>query len=152
MAYAATATLLRDGQSQLMGLIPDSYPTIRLTAKVLQGLNCAVTGFTNGRDALAYLADRNNPRPHLIFIKIKGLGYTPDGHEVAQILRTQAPFIQDPVLQSTPIIGLTAMGQLLPENLKFMNDMLHKPMKVRDIRWVFITWMRRDPWQPHPKI
>ncbi|OJJ64380.1 hypothetical protein ASPSYDRAFT_39107 [Aspergillus sydowii CBS 593.65] len=133
-------------------VVDNNNPTIRLTARILQGLNCTVTGFTNGRDALAYLADRNSPRPHLIFIKIKGLGHTPDGHEVARILRTQAPFIQDPVLHSTPIIGMTAMGQLLPENLKYMNDMLRKPVKVRDIRWAFMTWARRDPWQPRPKI
>ncbi|KAJ0426390.1 hypothetical protein BJY00DRAFT_84448 [Aspergillus carlsbadensis] len=90
---------------------------------------------------------KKTPRPHLIIIQASHLGI-PNGHETARILRTQAPFIYDALLQLTPIIGTIDPRPGVnpyPGSYSFMDDFLPKPVKKNNIRWALITWARRDP-------
>ncbi|KAL2799230.1 hypothetical protein BJX66DRAFT_278003 [Aspergillus keveii] len=128
-------------------LIEDNKVNVILATRLLERFNCTVSSFPWGSDALAYLADRKSPRPHLMIIKASHLGI-PNGHDTARILRTQAPFIHDALLQLTPIIGTIILRPGVnpyPENHTFMNDFLPKPVKKTAIHWVLLTWARRDP-------
>ncbi|KAL4792156.1 hypothetical protein BDV19DRAFT_392494 [Aspergillus venezuelensis] len=119
-----------------------------LATKIFQRFNCTITAISNGPEALAYLADPRNPRPHLIFIKVYSLGSTPDGHEVAEIIRTRPPFIHDPVLQLTPVIGtIPPITRFDRQRYGFINDFLEKPMRLNQARWALRTWARKDPWR-----
>ncbi|KAL3479889.1 hypothetical protein BJX99DRAFT_221406 [Aspergillus californicus] len=133
-------------------VVDNNIVNLRLASLILQRrLNCTTSGFSNGSGALTYLADQRNPRPHLIFIKTYFLGSTPDGHEVARIIRTQPPFIQDQILQSTAIIGMiTGMEPI--QNSTYINDLLRKPLKVGDLQWALRTWARRDRLVPRANI
>ncbi|KAL4872976.1 hypothetical protein BDV12DRAFT_192911 [Aspergillus spectabilis] len=129
-------------------VVDNNHVNLRLATKLLQKLNCTVSCITNGPEALAYLANQRNPRPHMIIIKTYSLGSTPDGHEIAQIARTQPPFIQDPILQVTPIIGSIPSSPgsgIFRPKYPFLNDFMRKPFRLNDMRWALRAWARRDP-------
>ncbi|KAL3452535.1 hypothetical protein BJX65DRAFT_183613 [Aspergillus insuetus] len=135
-------------------LIEDNKVNVILTTRLLERFNCTVSSFPWGSDALAYLADQKNPRPHLIIIKASHLE-TPNGHETACILRPQAPFIHDALLQLTPIIGTIVFRPVVnpyPGNHTFMDDFLPKPVKKTAIHWVLLTWARGDPLALNAKL
>ncbi|KAL5343770.1 hypothetical protein BJX70DRAFT_122143 [Aspergillus crustosus] len=130
-------------------VVENNNVVLRIATKLLQKLNCTVACINNGPEALAYLADPGNPRPNLILVKTYSLGSTPDGHEVAQVVRTQPPFIQDPILQATPIIGMIPRSLPGQEHFRrlrypFLNDFLVKPFRQSDLQWALRVWARRD--------
>ncbi|PWY73735.1 hypothetical protein BO70DRAFT_364651 [Aspergillus heteromorphus CBS 117.55] len=116
----------------------------KLATKILQRLGCrSIATAHNGQHALDYLSGPF-PRPDIIFMDISMP--VMDGIQATHIIRTQLPFIADPKIQRTPIIGLVAcMGICLREDQKAgFNVFLKKPLRVDHLRRQLTFWAREE--------
>ena len=79
------------------------------------------------------------------------------GWEMAQIIRTQPPFSTDPQLRATPIIalGLFNIRRDLFEKKGLeagINDLVNKPLKLRELRQILLKWTRWQLVQDGPGV
>lgn len=69
------------------------------------------------------------------------------GREVLEDIRTKRPFIDDPIIQTIPIIVM-APGFFGSDYQRWLdlgaNDIIPKPFKSRDLRQVLLRWSRRE--------
>lgn len=68
--------------------------------------------------------------------------------EFIRILRTQPPFVNDPVLRAAPVIGMDA-SRVRASREKFIrewgvDDVVPRPMKAKVLRDVLLYWSRRE--------
>lgn len=68
------------------------------------------------------------------------------GSEVAHNIRTQRPFIDDPIIQSIPVVGM-APGSVCSRRQwwmeRGMNDMISKPIRIRHLHRLLLDWSKR---------
>lgn len=70
------------------------------------------------------------------------------GFEATKIIRTQAPFVNNPKLRMTPIVALAAHVMLRDHeryNAKGFDNILSKPIKVKRLRDLLLQYSRYQP-------
>ncbi|RAL09391.1 response regulator [Aspergillus homomorphus CBS 101889] len=125
-------------------LVHDNLVTQKLFQRIGGRLECDVHVIGSGPAVLDYLAMAPT-RPDIIFMKTSLPGIS--GYEVVRMIRTQPPFCNDPQLQMTPIIGLTASTvgtNLSRERASGYNDFLRSPLRINDVAKTIAHWSRRQ--------
>ncbi|KAF9890893.1 hypothetical protein FE257_005469 [Aspergillus nanangensis] len=126
-------------------VVEDNWVNQKLISRLLSRFHCTESKAYNGQEALDYLADPRHRKPDIIFLDVAMpvMG----GQEVLQILRTQRPFVDDPILQNTPVIIMTA-HKMLGDNQIWISrgasDVLSKPMRQDFLRRMLLRWSRRE--------
>ncbi|KAL4922359.1 CheY-like superfamily [Aspergillus aurantiobrunneus] len=127
--------------------VDDSQVWQKIAIQSLPELGCTVVIAGDGQAALNYLTGppATCPRPDIIMMDIAMPVL--DGPDTTQIIRTQAPFITDPKICSTPIVGM-CVTSLHADHKRFiargMDDVLVKPWKRHDIQRLLHWWSQRQ--------
>ncbi|PLB34722.1 response regulator [Aspergillus candidus] len=127
-------------------LAEDNNVNQRVLTKFFNKFGCSFAIVNNGREALDYLASPACPPPDIILMDIAMpvMG----GFKATETIRTQLPFINNPKLQMTPIIALTAHiirgdGERLFQ--KGFTDVLSKPVRWTHLTQILLQYLRYQP-------
>ncbi|KAH8432910.1 response regulator [Aspergillus melleus] len=129
-------------------LAEDNHVNQRLCEVTFRKVGCSFAIVNNGREALDYLAGPPNtcPLPDIILMDVSMpiMG----GIEATQIIRSQAPFVNDPKIRMTPIIGIHPCwhrGQRDAFIEKGMTDVLSKPIRKSELINLLLQFSRHEP-------
>ncbi|KAI9038113.1 response regulator [Aspergillus affinis] len=124
-------------------LAEDNRVNQRICEKMFKRIGgCSYAIVNNGREALDYLAGPPDtcPRPDIILMDISMPVVA--GVEATDIIRSQAPFVNDPKIRMTPIIGLHPYAT---PRARGMTDMLSKPIRMSHLTKLLLQYSRHEP-------
>lgn len=135
-------------RSKLHILVVEDNPiNQQIAVKTIKKLKFPVSAVWNGQEALDYLKGPfgdDHPRPDIVLMDCQ----MPirDGYQTTRTLRTEAPFIHDEHIRSTPIVAMTAsaiQGDREKCEVAGMNDYLAKPVKSKILENMLVKWATR---------
>ncbi|KAL4893996.1 CheY-like protein [Aspergillus ambiguus] len=119
--------------------------TMLMDKKIMGPSNYTMVITGNGAEALTYLANPHNPRPDIFFLDMSMpvMG----GPETLRCIRTQHPFVNNPYIQSIPIVMMLAhlmSGDRERWIQRGANDVLPKPMRAQHLHQMLLRWTKRE--------
>lgn len=139
-------------------VVEDNAINQQIALKTIKKLGFPVRAVWNGKEALDYLSAPSNdqPRPDVILMDCQMP--VMDGYRATYTIRNAAPFAQNPDVQGTPIVAMTAsaiQGDRERCQQSGMDDYLAKPVKKPNLERMLVKWaiegrrkraeLRRDP-------
>ncbi|KAL4881632.1 CheY-like protein [Aspergillus karnatakaensis] len=126
-----------------MLIVEDNRVYQLLLQKVLKRFGCTSSIACNGQEALTYLSSPSERcmRPDIIFMDDQMPVL--DGYKTRNIIRTQQPFISDPLIASTPIVLMKAHAMIGDTKMaadRGFDDILIKPIFFQRLKKLIIFW------------
>nr|POE49538.1 two-component system protein a [Quercus suber] len=121
-------------------VVEDNPVNQQIALRTIKKLGFPVTAVWNGKEALEYLQS-DEPRPDIILMDVQ----MPilDGYQATYTIRNAAPFVDDPIVQGTPIVAMTAsaiQGDREKCQMSGMDDYLAKPVKKPNLEKMLVKW------------
>nr|POE48330.1 two-component system protein a [Quercus suber] len=121
-------------------VVEDNAVNQQIALRTIKKLGFPATAVWNGKEALDYLQS-NQPRPDIILMDVQ----MPilDGYQATYTIRNAAPFVDDPTVQGTPIVAMTAsaiQGDREKCQMSGMDDYLAKPVKKPNLERMLVKW------------
>ncbi|SMR51223.1 unnamed protein product [Zymoseptoria tritici ST99CH_1E4] len=124
-------------------VVEDNPINQQIALKTIKKLGFPVRAVWNGKEALDYLASPSSsqPRPDIILMDVQ----MPimDGYKATYTIRNSPLFASSPLLQSTPIVAMTAsaiQGDREKCQAAGMDDYLAKPVKKPHLEKMLVRW------------
>lgn len=124
-------------------VVEDNPINQQIALKTIKKLGFPVRAVWNGKEALDYLAtpSKDQPRPAIILMDVQ----MPilDGYKATYTIRNAKPFANDPDMQGTPIVAMTAsaiQGDREKCQTAGMDDYLAKPVKKPNLERMLVKW------------
>ncbi|KAK4984940.1 hypothetical protein LTR50_006280 [Elasticomyces elasticus] len=120
-------------------VVEDNPINQQIALKTIKKLKFPVNAVWNGKEALDWVLNPQNPHPDIILMDVQ----MPimDGYKATRAIRHQQPFVEK--LQNTPIVGLTAsaiQGDREKCEKAGMDDYLAKPVKGKVLERMLVKW------------
>lgn len=124
-------------------VVEDNPINQQIALKTIKKLGFPVRAVWNGKEALDYLQapSEDQPRPDIILMDVQ----MPimDGYKATYTIRNARPFANDPEVQGTPIVAMTAsaiQGDREKCQTAGMDDYLAKPVKKPNLERMLVKW------------
>ncbi|KXS98134.1 hypothetical protein AC578_9392 [Pseudocercospora eumusae] len=124
-------------------VVEDNAVNQQIALKTIRKLGFPVRAVWNGQEALDYLAapSEEQPRPDIILMDVQ----MPimDGYKATYTVRNGKPFVNNPEVQSIPIVAMTAsaiQGDREKCQNAGMDDYLSKPVKKPNLEKMIVKW------------
>jgi len=137
--------LSKDDRSSVNVLVvEDNAINQQIALKTIRKLGFPVQAVWNGKEAIDYLQQppsKEHPRPDIILMDCQ----MPimDGYRATYTIRNAKQFVNNPTLQGTPIVAMTAsaiQGDREKCQASGMDDYLAKPVKKPNLERMLIKW------------
>ncbi|KAM0712220.1 hypothetical protein Q7P37_011314 [Cladosporium fusiforme] len=124
-------------------VVEDNPINQQIAIKTIRKLGFPVTAVWNGKEALDYLShpSKEQPPPDVILMDVQ----MPimDGYRATYKIRNAAEFANNPRIQGTPIVAMTAsaiQGDREKCQMSGMDDYLAKPVKKPNLERMLVKW------------
>lgn len=124
-------------------VVEDNPINQQIAIKTIRKLGFPVTAVWNGKEALDYLSNpsKDQPPPDVILMDVQ----MPimDGYRATYKIRNAVEFANNPRIQGTPIVAMTAsaiQGDREKCQMSGMDDYLAKPVKKPNLERMLVKW------------